>query len=134
MIGEKSSIIVFDSLCVLCSAFAQFILRHDSAHYFQLASMQGLLGAELYLRSGIDPANPNTIIVVNGDVTLRNSDAILAIYRQLEWPWNMLAFFSIVPRPLRDLIYLWLARNRYRIFGRRESCWKPSTEHLNRIL
>jgi len=72
-------IILFDAKCVLCSANAQFILRHDRARYFRLAAMQGEVGAALFRRHGINSADPDTIIVVDGDYALRDSDAVIAI-------------------------------------------------------
>ena len=133
-VGTTGPIVVFDAMCVLCSANAQLILRHDRRHRFRLASMQGEAGASLYRTFGIDPSDPETLIVVDGETALRDSDAILAIYEGLGWPWRAMTVFRIVPRTLRDPVYRWIARNRYRIFGKRESCWLPSPEYANRIL
>ncbi len=136
MNAKQSSgpIIIFDAECVLCSANAQFVLAHDHARRFRLASMQGEVGAALYRRFGIDPANPETMIVVEGDVALRDSDAVLAIYRGLGWPWKAALLFRFIPRFLRDPAYRFIARNRYRIFGRRETCWVPAPDHADRVL
>ncbi|TCU57834.1 putative DCC family thiol-disulfide oxidoreductase YuxK [Novosphingobium sp. PhB57] len=134
MNAASGPIIVFDGMCVLCSANAAFVLRHDRAGRFRLASMQGEAGAALYRRFGIDPANPETLIVVEGDNVLRDSDAMLAIWAGLDRPWNALAALRIVPRKLRDPIYRWVARHRYRLFGKRSACWIPTAEHAARIL
>ncbi|TXH80240.1 MAG: thiol-disulfide oxidoreductase DCC family protein [Rhizobium sp.] len=127
-------IIVFDAMCVLCSANAQFVLRHDHNGRFRLASMQNETGAALYRRFGIDPADPESIIIVDGAKVLRDSDAVLAIYDGLGWPWKAISQLQIVPRMLRDPVYHWLARNRYRLFGKRETCWLPTSEQASRIL
>jgi predicted DCC family thiol-disulfide oxidoreductase YuxK len=127
-------IILFDAECVLCSANAQFVLSHDRTKRFRLASMQGEVGSALYRRFGIDPANPDSIIVVDGEQMLRDSDAVLAIYAGLGWPWKVLSVFRIVPRFIRDPLYRMIARNRYRIFGKRDSCWLPAAEYRDRIL
>ena len=134
MNAASGPIIVFDAMCVLCSANAAFVLRHDRAGRFRLASMQGEAGSALYRRFGIDPANPETLIVVEGDNLLRDSDAVLAIWAGLDRPWNALAALRIVPRKLRDPTYRWVARHRYRLFGKRSSCWIPTAEHAARIL
>nr|WP_314467052.1 thiol-disulfide oxidoreductase DCC family protein [uncultured Novosphingobium sp.] len=134
MNAASGPIIIFDAMCVLCSANAAFVLRHDRAGRFRLASMQGEAGAALYRRFGIDPANPETLIVVEGDNVLRDSDAMLAIWAGLDRPWNALAALRIVPRKLRDPIYRWAARHRYRLFGKRSACWIPTAEHAARIL
>ena len=127
-------IIVFDAECILCSANAQFVLRHDRARRFRLASMQNAVGAALYRRFGIDPANPESMIIVDGDRLLKDSDAVLAIYAGLGWPWNALSLLRFIPRALRDPVYRWLARNRYRLFGRRDACWIPAPEDADRVL
>lgn len=127
-------IILFDAECILCSANAQFVLSHDRQKRFRLASMQGEVGAALYRRFGIDPTDPDTMIVVDGDRMVRDSDAVLSIYAGLGWPWKALAVFRLVPRFIRDPLYRMLARNRYRIFGKRNSCWLPSQEFRDRML
>lgn len=127
-------IILFDAECILCSANAQFVLSHDRKKRFRLASMQGDVGAALYRRFGIDPTNPDSIIVVDGEHMLRDSDAVLAIYAGLGWPWKAVSIFRLIPRFIRDPLYLLIARNRYRLFGKRDSCWLPSPEYRDRLL
>jgi predicted DCC family thiol-disulfide oxidoreductase YuxK len=127
-------IIVFDALCVLCSANAQFVLKHDRAGRFRLASQQSAVGADLYRRAGIDPSNPETMIVIIGRRVLRDSDAVIAILKGLGWPWRAGAALGIVPRAVRDPIYRLVARNRYRLFGRRETCWLPDPAQRGRLL
>ena len=130
----EGPIIVFDAMCVLCSANAAFVLKYDRAGRFRLASMQGNVGAALYRRHGIDPNNPESLIVVDGDHVVQDSDAVLTIWAGLDWPWRWLSWFRLVPRWLRDPVYRWIARHRYRLFGRRETCWLPTPEQARRIL
>ncbi len=130
----ETPIIVFDAKCVLCSANAQFVLRYDRRGLFRLASMQGEVGAALYRRFGIDPEQPDTLIVVTGDTALRDSEAVFAIWSGLGWQWRALTLFRVVPRPLRDTIYRFIARHRYRLFGKRETCWIPNAEQADRVL
>ena len=127
-------IVVFDGDCVLCSANARFILRRDRRRRFRLATMQGQAGAALMARFGIDPLDPETFILVEGERVRRNSDAALAIAEGLGWPWRALGVLRIVSRPVRDAVYGLVARNRYRWFGRRERCFVPTAEQANRIL
>lgn len=131
---EPRPIIVFDAECLLCSANAQFVLNHDRRGRFLLASMQGEAGMALYRRFGIDPTDPDTLIVVEGDRVRRDSDAILAIWTGLGWPWRAATMFHLVPRILRDSVYRWVARNRYRLFGRRDTCWLPDPAFRDRLL
>jgi predicted DCC family thiol-disulfide oxidoreductase YuxK len=127
-------VIVFDGDCVLCSASAQFVLRHDRTARFRLAAMQTVAGAELARRHGIDPADPQSIALVSGQKALTDSDAILAIGQGLGWPWKVVGVLRIVPKRLRDAAYRFIARNRYRLFGRREGCFVPAPDHRSRIL
>jgi predicted DCC family thiol-disulfide oxidoreductase YuxK len=133
-VSDTRPIIVFDAECLLCSVNAQFVLNHDRRGRFLLASMQGEAGSALYRRFGIDPADPDTLIVVEGDRVRRDSDAILAIWAGLGWPWRAGAMFRVVPRLLRDPVYRWVARNRYRLFGRRDTCWLPHPAFRDRML
>jgi predicted DCC family thiol-disulfide oxidoreductase YuxK len=127
-------IILFDAQCVLCSANAQFILKHDKKQRYRLASMQGEVGAALFLDNGMDPNDPNSILVIDNSLVRKDSDAVLSIYEGLGWPWHILTIFRIVPTLLRDPVYRWVAAHRYRLFGKRSTCWIPSAEHLDRIL
>jgi predicted DCC family thiol-disulfide oxidoreductase YuxK len=132
--SAEHPIIVFDGDCVFCSANAQFVLRHDRRHHFRLAAMQGEVGTALYQRFGIDPKDPESMIVVTGDKVQRNSDGVLAIYAGLGWPWRATAILRVVPKFIRDSVYGWVARNRYRLFGRREQCFVPTDEHKRYVL
>lgn len=123
MTGGEQAIVVFDSLCGICSANARLILRHDRSGRFRLVSMQSEAGRALYRRFGIDPDDPETLLLVERGRALRNSDAVIAIYRGLGWPWRLAGIAGSVPRFLRDPVYLWVARHRYRLFGRRDPCW-----------
>ncbi len=134
MTDRNGPIIVFDAMCVLCSINAQLVLRYDSAKRFRLASMQNEVGAALYRECGIDPSDPDSLIIVDGDHVLRDSDAVIAIYSDLDWPWRFFSVFRFVPRILRNPVYRWIARNRYRLFGKRGSCWLPTSEQADRIL
>ena len=127
-------IILFDAECVLCSANAQFVLSHDRLGRFRLASMQGDIGADLARKHGLDPQHPSSILVVEGDRVRRDSDAVLSIYENLGFPWRLFALSRVVPAVLRDPVYRWVARNRYRLFGKRESCWIAPPEYRARVL
>lgn len=132
--GGNHPVIVFDALCVLCSANAQFVLKNDRRGRFRLAAMQGEVGSALYRKYGADPANPETLIVVSGGRALRDSAAVFAIWAELGWPWRALTILRLVPRSFRDCAYRFVARNRYRIFDRRETCWMPTPEQAARLL
>jgi len=127
-------IIVFDAECVLCSANAQFVLKHDKTRHFRLTSTQGHVGAEIYRKRGMDPMTPSTILVVEGESVRQDSDAVLSIYEGLGFPWRLLTVLRLVPAVVRDPVYRWIARNRYRVFGKRTSCWVAPPQYSDRIL
>ena len=77
---------------------------------------------------------PTRLRVVDGDRVRRDSDAVLAIWDGLGWPWRAATAFRLVPRALRDYVYRWVARNRYRLFGRRDTCWLPDPAFRDRML
>ena len=128
------AVILFDAMCVLCSANARFVLRHDKHALFKLASMQSEAGRKLYLDQGMNPDDPDSILVIQNGKLFRDSDAVLAIYSALGWPWRIAAAVRIVPRAIRDPLYRLIARNRYRLFGKRETCWLPEPQWRDRLL
>ena len=132
--ADDYPLIVFDGMCVLCSANARFVLRHDRRGHFRLTTAQGALGESLYRRFGLATDSYETMLVVERGRLLAESDAVLAIVRGLGWPWRVAAAAAIVPRALRDRLYRLVARNRFRLFGRRESCWVPTPAEADRIL
>lgn len=131
---DEGPIILFDAECILCSANAQFVLLHDRKALFRLASMQGAIGAALYEKHGMDPRNPVSILLIEGPRVRQDSDAVLRIYEGLGWPWRLLAIFRLVPAFARDPLYRLVARNRYRMFGKRATCWVAPAQYRNRLL
>lgn len=130
----EAPVILFDAECVLCSANAQFVLRRDKTGRFRFASIQGATGAALARANGLDPADPVSMLVIEGARVRRDSDAVLSIYEGLGLPWRLMTVFRIVPPILRDPVYRWIARNRYRLFGKRSTCWVAPPEYRARIL
>lgn len=131
---QTGPIILFDAECVLCSANARFVLERDRAGIFRLASMQGAVGQALYRRHGMDPADPVSLLVVEGARMRRDSDAVLRIYEGLGFPWRLAGLLRIVPAALRDPVYRLVARNRYRLFGKRDTCWIAPERFRDRIV
>ena len=127
-------ILLFDGLCPLCSANARFVLKHDRAGLFRLASIQGDAGGALCRRFGIDPADPESFLLVEGDRVHRDSDAAIRLFTRLGWPWRIAGALRAVPRAVGDPLYRLVARNRYRLFGRRDTCWVPEGPWKDRML
>lgn len=131
---DQGYIILFDAECVLCSKNAQIVLTHDTARRFHLASMQGPVGADLAREHGVDPQNPTSILVIGRSRVYKDSAAIIAIYEALGWPWRLVSMLRIIPTVLRDPVYRLIARNRYRLFGKRATCWLPAEGDRARML
>jgi predicted DCC family thiol-disulfide oxidoreductase YuxK len=126
-------IVVFDGVCNLCSGWVRFVLRHDVRGRLRFAPLQSSTGRELLVRNGVDPADAQTFLLVDGDTVYTRSDAALEIVKDLG-AWRWLGVFGILPRGLRDWVYSSIARNRYRWFGKREACFVPTAEQRARFI
>lgn len=127
-------ILVFDAECLLCSGWVQFLVRHDTQNLFRFASMQSDAGRNLLEGAGVDATDPDTFILVDGSTVYSQSDGILRVLNALGWPWRLALVFRIVPAPLRDVFYRCVARNRYRWFGRRDTCYLPTADDEARFI
>jgi predicted DCC family thiol-disulfide oxidoreductase YuxK len=131
---DDRPIIIFDGKCVLCSRFAQFILRNDRHRRFRLLAAQTPLGIALYRHYGLDPVNFTTYILLADGRAWFKSAAALRIFQQLGLPWALLSAAWVVPRTLRDRLYDFVAQHRLRWFGVRETCYLPDPTQADRFL
>lgn len=126
-------LVLFDGVCVLCSAWVNFIIPRDPQGHFRFASIQGPTGARIAARLGIDPDSPATNAVIIGNEVYFKSDSALAVLSHLRgWRWTRI--LKAMPRPCRDWLYDRIARNRYRLFGRTPQCALPSADHASRFV
>jgi len=126
--------IVFDGHCVLCSRSAQFVLRHDRRGTYRLMAAQTPLGRALYLHYGLDPNDYESMILIADGVAWLKSEAVIRIAQGLGPPWSLAAVLRMLPRAWRDWLYDVLARNRFRVFGRRDTCYLPDPRDAGRFL
>ena len=132
---DNRPIIVFDGLCALCAGFARFVLRHDLHGTYRLLPAQSPLGRALYIHYGLDPDNYTTNILLSDGVPWFKSEASICMAEGLGPPWSLVAAACrILPRPIRDRLYGLLARNRLRLFGRRETCFMSDRSYEDRFL
>lgn len=96
--------------------------------------MQGDVGASLFRAHGVDPSDPTSILVIDGSTVRKDSDAVLSIYEGLGYPWRLASVLRIIPARLRDPLYRLIARNRYRWFGQRKTCWIAPERFRSRML
>jgi predicted DCC family thiol-disulfide oxidoreductase YuxK len=132
---EKTPLIIlFDGDCNLCNGTVQFILKKDKKKQFKFASLQGKFGQDTLRKFGLPGGNPNSFILLEGESIYTHSSGALRLCRHLGGIWKLLYAFIIVPRFIRDGVYNFIARNRYKWFGKRESCYMPSPTLKNRFL
>lgn len=128
------SILLFDGVCNLCSRAVQFVIRHDPEGRFRFAALQSPAGQRLLVEHGLPAGALDTFVLIEGARCFTRSDTAIELARRLQGPWRWLRLAAIVPRPIRDWAYGVLVRNRYRWFGRRESCLVPTPELAQRFL
>jgi predicted DCC family thiol-disulfide oxidoreductase YuxK len=131
---DDGPLIVFDGECVFCSGWVQFALRHDRSKRYRFLAAQSPLGAALYRHYGLDERDYETNILIENGQAYFKSDGSIRMISGLGLPWSLVSIFRILPRPLADKIYEFIARNRLRIAGRRISCFVPSAEDKGRFL
>src|SRR5262245_28473117 len=131
---DDRPIVIFDGYCALCTGWARFILRHDHRATYRLLSAQSDLGHALYLHYGLDPHDYETNILIADGVAWFKSEGSIRMAEGLRWPWSLAAGLRILPRPVRDRLYEFLARNRLRIFGPRATCVAPDASQKGRFL
>ncbi len=130
---QRSPILLFDGNCHLCAGSVQWVLKRDKAGLFYFAPLQSELGRQTLKHLGVSESL-NSVVLVVGDRAYARSDAALETARCLGFPWSLLTVFRLVPRFIRDAVYDWIARNRYRWFGHSETCWMPKAEWKERFL
>jgi len=130
----RTILVLFDGVCNLCNGSVRFLLRRDRRKRFRFAALQSATGQAALRQHSLSATQFATIVVIENGRARTESAAALLLAQRLPWPWPLLAAFTIVPRPLRDAVYAWVSRNRYRWFGRRESCMLPSPEFADRFL
>jgi predicted DCC family thiol-disulfide oxidoreductase YuxK len=131
---DRNPIIIFDGKCVLCSAFAQFILRADAEGHFRLLAAQTPLGTALYKHFGLDAVQYETYIVLEAGRAYLRSEAAIRIFERLGLPWRCAAIGRIIPLTLRDKFYDFVAQRRLRWFGARETCFFPAPSQADRFI
>jgi predicted DCC family thiol-disulfide oxidoreductase YuxK len=132
-VWPDDDVILFDGVCVFCSRWVRFIVARDKPARFRFTPIQSPYGTRLAQALGIDADDPDTNALVHGDVAYFKSDGALTVLSLLPgWGWVRVLF--AVPRPLRDVVYNVVAKNRYRIFGKYDACIVPDAELRARVL
>jgi predicted DCC family thiol-disulfide oxidoreductase YuxK len=132
-IWPDDNVILYDGVCVFCSRWVRFVVTRDTAARFRFTQIQSAYGTRLAQAFGIDPDDPDTNAAIHGGVAYFKSDAALTVLSSLSgWHWTRTLF--AVPRPIRNAVYNLVARNRYRIFGKYETCFVPDGAMRARVI
>jgi predicted DCC family thiol-disulfide oxidoreductase YuxK len=124
------SVILFDGVCNLCTRSVQFVIERDARKRFRFASLQSPVAERLLGRR----EDLESVILLQNGKTYRKSGAALRIARRLDGLWPLLAVLLVIPGFMRDAVYDWIGRRRYRMFGKREVCWTPRPDLAERFL
>ncbi len=122
---DGRDLIVFDGECVLCSGFFRFITRVDRTQRFHFAHAQSPFGQALYTALGLPNDDFETNLIIVDGVVHTHLDSFAAAMRAIGWPWRALGVIRLLPRPLKTFLYARIARNRYALFGRYDTCMMP---------
>lgn len=139
---DGSAVLLFDGYCNLCAGAVRFVLPRDCRGRLRFASLQSDVGRTLLRRvgrtafeaSGGANGDPESLVLIEKGRAYERSTAALRVAARLCRGWPLLGVFLLVPRPLRDFVYRWVARNRYRWFGRRDACYVPDADVSDRFL
>ena len=138
--SEANPIILYDGVCGLCNRLVQFLLKRDKRGRLRFASLQSEFAERVLTRHGINPKDLDTVHVVVDyerpqEQVLNRSDAVLRAGYELGMLWRVLATVArVVPRAVRDSVYRFVARNRYQVFGKYETCMLPDPNQRHRFL
>jgi len=131
---NKKPIILFDGICNFCNAIVNFIIRQDKKNIFLFAALQSESGKQLLEEHKIDWKNTDSFVIIDNGKAYQRSTAALKVCSKLPWYWKWSQVFWIVPRFIRDAIYNFIAKNRYKWFGKKEACMVPTAEVRNKFL
>ena len=138
--ASANPIILYDGVCGLCNRLVQFLLKHDREGHLRFASLQSDFAEKVLRRHGLNAKDLDTVHVVENydqpdERVLQRSDAILRAGRELGGFWGASSTIArVVPRPLRDIVYKLVATNRYRLFGKYDTCMLPDPSQRSRFL
>jgi len=130
----EDRVLLFDGVCNLCNGWVRFVIARDPAARLKLASVQSPAGQAILEWCGLPTDHFDTMVFVEHGKAWLKSTAFLHAVRYLSRPWPWRSWGLVVPRPIRDWVYDRIARNRYRMFGRQESCMMPTPESAARFL
>ncbi|AFL82179.1 hypothetical protein Aeqsu_2728 [Aequorivita sublithincola DSM 14238] len=131
---DNYKIVLFDGVCNLCNGAINYIIKRDKNNVFKFAALQSEIGKELITKFNIDTSKIDSIILIDGEKHYIKSSAALHISKALSGAYPLLFGLMIVPKFIRNAVYDYIARNRYKWFGKKESCMIPTAELKSKFL
>lgn len=131
---KEHPLILFDGVCNLCDNSVQLVIKRDSKNIFKLSTLQSDTVQKFLKHKNAKLANIDSILLVTPTKIYTKSSAALTIAKHLKGWYPLLYLFYIVPKPIRDIVYDFIAKNRYKWYGQKESCMMPSPELKNKFL
>ncbi|MBO9682029.1 MAG: thiol-disulfide oxidoreductase DCC family protein [Flavisolibacter sp.] len=131
---EEHPIILFDGVCNFCNSAINFVLKQDKKGIFRFAPLQSEAGQKLLQQYHLSTKEFNSFVLIDNGKVYKKSTASLRVMNQLPWYWKEAQILRIVPTAFRDAIYDFIAKNRYKWFGKREQCMVPTAELRSRFL
>lgn len=125
-LSYEHPIIVFDGVCNLCNGFVQWIIKHDKERIFRYTTLDN--DNFINATHSMNKVNHDTVmLIINGEIFIE-SDVSMEVFQMLPYPYKILSILRWIPKYIRDKVYRWIARNRYRWFGKRDACMIPTAE------
>ena len=135
LLPEHKKLILFDGVCNLCNNTVQYVIKHDDKDRFRFAALQSEIGQSIIDKYQIDTSKVDSILLYSEEHGLKiKSTAALHIARHLGFPYRLLSIFLIVPPFIRNWVYDFVAKNRYKWYGQREECMIPTPELKSKFL
>lgn len=131
---EEHPIILFDGVCNFCNGAVNFLLRHDKKGVFRFAPLQSLAGQSLLKEYGLVTKDFDSFVLIDNGKVYKKSSASLRVMNKLPWYWKEAQILRIIPTAFRDAIYDFIAKNRYKWFGKKKQCMVPTPEIRGRFL
>ncbi|PIE01041.1 MAG: thiol-disulfide oxidoreductase [Acidobacteria bacterium] len=131
---NKENIILFDGVCKLCNGWSRFIIKRDKKKIFKLAALQSSSGQTLLKHYNLPTHQLSTLYCIEKGNVQSQSDAVIAVFRQLPFPFSLFTITRFIPKRLRDGLYRFIAKKRYAMFGQLDSCPIPNQQHQDRFL
>lgn len=131
---KSEKIILFDGVCNLCNSTVQKVIENDTENQFKFASLQSDLGQNFLEKNQLPKEEFKSLILIDGEKFFTKSDAALRIGRELKGIYKLSGLLFVFPKFIRNAVYDWISRNRYKWFGKKESCWLPTPDLKQKFL